>query len=136
MTSEEITASEPVVNPSNQEMLEVLLKHQGLEPNTLILNLFNSMNQKSETESSEDKGPYFETFMKFKPPTFSSSTDPIVAENWIKAMECIFRVIRKKTSEEDKVDLVTYLLEDESMHWWETVQDRLGTDRSIEWSEF
>jgi hypothetical protein len=74
--------------------------------------------------------------MKFKPPTFSGSTDPIVAENWIKAMERIFRIIQKKVSEEDKVNLATYMLENESMHWWETVQDRLGAGKGIEWSEF
>jgi hypothetical protein len=102
----------------------------------MFMNMFYSMAQRLEAESTADKGPCFKDFMEFKPPTFSDSTDPIVAENWIKEMERIFRLLRKRITEEDKVDLATYMLKGESLHWWDTVLDRLGEGQSIKWAEF
>jgi hypothetical protein len=60
----------------------------------------------------------------------------MVAESWIKEMERIFRLCRRDVTEEDKVDLATYMLKGESLHWWETVLERLGDSQSCEWVEF
>jgi hypothetical protein len=74
--------------------------------------------------------------MRFTPPIFSDSMDPIEAENWVKEMERIFKLIRTSITEEDKVSLATYMLKGESVHWWTTVLDRYDGNKVIEWTEF
>ncbi|MQM16181.1 hypothetical protein Taro_049136 [Colocasia esculenta] len=49
-----------------------------------------------------------ERFKRMAPPSFKGESQPLLAENWIREVEKIFRAIR--CAEEDKVSLATYML--------------------------
>ncbi|XP_075499234.1 uncharacterized protein LOC142537619 [Primulina tabacum] len=50
----------------------------------------------------------YDRFRRLNPPEFMGSTDPAVAEEWIKSLECIFSYLPMKDA--DKVTCVIFLL--------------------------
>ncbi|MQM02045.1 hypothetical protein Taro_034802 [Colocasia esculenta] len=67
------------------------------------------------------------------PHTFNGTPDPDEAENWVKVMERIFRVMQ--CSEQEKVLLATFQLDHDARAWWEATSRRLP-NINIEWDEF
>ncbi|KAG6473402.1 hypothetical protein ZIOFF_067318 [Zingiber officinale] len=59
----------------------------------------------------------YERFRKMGPKDFSGTIDPMVAENWIKSIEVIFRFMALEDA--DMVRCATYLLKDDALLWWE-----------------
>ncbi|MQL68335.1 hypothetical protein Taro_000607 [Colocasia esculenta] len=72
-------------------------------------------------------------FQRINPPRFNGTPDPDEAENWVKAMERIFRVMQ--CSEREKVLLATFQLDRDARAWWETASRQLP-NINIEWDEF
>ena len=76
-------------------------------------------------------------FIKLSPPVFSITTRPTEVKGWIRRMESIFVVMG--ASEEQKVNLATFMLNNEACYWWETAKHLLVTlgDREvILWNPF
>ena len=53
-----------------------------------------------------------EKFRRLDPPAFKGESKPDVVESWIREIEKIFQVIQ--CSEEDKVNLESYMLQDQA----------------------
>ena len=60
-------------------------------------------------------GDLYENFQRINPPRFNRTPDPDEAENWVKAMERIFRVMQ--CSEQEKVLLTTFQLDRDARAW-------------------
>ncbi|KAG6478156.1 uncharacterized protein LOC122019017 [Zingiber officinale] len=67
------------------------------------------------------------------PKDFSGTIDPMVAENWIKSIEVIFRFMALEDA--DMVRCATYLLKDDALLWWEGAS--LSVDlNTLSWEGF
>ncbi|KAG6479236.1 hypothetical protein ZIOFF_062698 [Zingiber officinale] len=56
-------------------------------------------------------------FRRMDPKDFAGTTDPFVAEGWIRSLEVIFRYM--DMADRDRVRCVIYLLKDDASLWWE-----------------
>ena len=65
----------------------------------------------------------YKKFKGYDPPSFSGTTDPIVAETWLREIEKVFKVM--KCVEADKVRLATYKIKGIAEHWWEFEEEAL-----------
>ncbi|KAJ9567425.1 hypothetical protein OSB04_003391 [Centaurea solstitialis] len=75
----------------------------------------------TETHPNADVGDidvWLERFNKQKPRVFSSAINPIDAENWIRHLEKIFKVLG--CPDQYQVSLASYKLEDDAHNWWES----------------
>ena len=66
----------------------------------------------------------FKDFKSVGPPEFTGTTDPIVAQTWIKEIEKAFTIAR--VGEDQKTIFATYMMRGEANYWWETNQQRAG----------
>lgn len=76
-----------------------------------------------------------ETFQKNKPPTFEGQYDPDGAQEWLKEIERIFRLM--DCSEARKVRFGTHMLVKEADDWWVATHDKLtAAGEEITWTVF
>ncbi|XP_073317259.1 uncharacterized protein [Primulina huaijiensis] len=75
----------------------------------------------------------YERFRKMDPKDFGGTTDPTVAEGWIKSIELIFTFMELQDA--DRVRCATYLLKDDAQLWWEgaSVSENL---QNLTWEGF
>src|SRR5262249_25847810 len=79
--------------------------------------------------------PVLDRFRRLGPPSFKGESNPDVAEGWVRAVEKIFRAIR--CTEEEKVDLATFTLQDDADAWWDSTFRTIFQHRAgITWDEF
>ncbi|MQL90416.1 hypothetical protein Taro_023016 [Colocasia esculenta] len=67
---------------------------------------------------------------------FKGESDPLLAESWMREIEKIFRAIR--CTEDDKVTLATYMLQERADVWWSSLLRTRFEDGAVEvgWDEF
>ena len=65
----------------------------------------------------------FKRFNEMDPPTFTGTKGEVDAENWIKRIEQIFRIMG--ATDEEKLNLATFMLTEEAYHWWEAMERTL-----------
>jgi len=76
-----------------------------------------------------------ETFLRNHPPTFKGRYDPDGAQNWLKEIERIFRVM--ECSEAQKVRFGTHMLAEEADDWWVSLLPVLEQDGAVvTWAVF
>ncbi|XP_073016635.1 uncharacterized protein [Primulina eburnea] len=71
------------------------------------------------TAAARPTGPeaVYERFMKMRPKEFSGTSDPMIAEGWIKSLEVIFEFM--ELGDADRVRCATYLFSGDARLWWE-----------------
>ncbi|KAG8384073.1 hypothetical protein BUALT_Bualt04G0080100 [Buddleja alternifolia] len=75
----------------------------------------------------------YEKFRKMEPSNFYGSSDPIVAEEWVKSLDIIFDYMR--IDDADKVLCVIFSLKKEARIWWEGA--KLDVDmETLTWDKF
>ncbi|XP_075483760.1 uncharacterized protein LOC142523911 [Primulina tabacum] len=67
--------------------------------------------------------PVYERFRRMHPDEFHGTTDPFVAEGWIRSLEVIFRYM--DMADADRVRCTIYLLKGDAFLWWE------GAERGV-----
>ncbi|KZV22914.1 hypothetical protein F511_39379 [Dorcoceras hygrometricum] len=86
---------------------------------TQLLRLLVEQNNSGNGQSSSSRGPSNddpqEKFRRQKPKEFSGTTDPLVAERWIKSMEVIFEYLQM--SDLDRPRCAIYMLREDAMVW-------------------
>ncbi|KZV16223.1 hypothetical protein F511_11128 [Dorcoceras hygrometricum] len=91
----------------------------------LLRMLVEQNNNRGNGQSSSSRGPSNddpqEKFRRQKPKEFSGTTDPLIAESWIKSMEVIFEYLQ--LSDLDRPRCAIYMLREDAMIWWEGVND-------------
>ncbi|KZV23535.1 hypothetical protein F511_39086 [Dorcoceras hygrometricum] len=88
---------------------------------TQILRMLVEQTGRGNGQSSSSRGPSNddpqEKFRRQKPKEFSGTTDPLVAESWIKSMKVIFEYLQMPDL--DRPRCAIYMLRDDAMIWWE-----------------
>ena len=90
-----------------------LVKRQAGQINRLIEQR-NNQNQPPPPQVLKN-ATICEKFMKLHPKEFNGETDPMVAEEWIKSLECIFNYMR--LGDADKVSYAVYMLKNDARIW-------------------
>ncbi|TXG69298.1 hypothetical protein EZV62_004233 [Acer yangbiense] len=79
--------------------------------------------------ANEAQAITLERFKKLGPPTFKGSSDPLVAEAWLKHLEKIFVAIG--CDDNRRVIFASFVLQNEADHWWDAasrlIRARLDT---------
>ncbi|XP_058111141.1 uncharacterized protein LOC131254154 [Magnolia sinica] len=76
----------------------------------------------------------FERFQKMRPPTFFGTTDPMVAEHWLKCMLKLMEPL--ECMDAQKVTLATFALEGEADEWWDSTRRIAGGEYLWTWERF
>ncbi|XP_061363296.1 uncharacterized protein LOC133306915 [Gastrolobium bilobum] len=75
------------------------------------------------------------TFRKHKPPSFQGGHDPIVAVQWLQAMDKIFRAVQ--CTDDQKVLFSVYMFKGDAHHWWANASQPLVMQNvAISWAMF
>ncbi|MQL76119.1 hypothetical protein Taro_008504, partial [Colocasia esculenta] len=77
-----------------------------------------------------------ERFKRMSAPSFKGESDLLLDESWMREIEKIFRAIR--CTEDDKVTLATYMLQERADVWWSSLLRTRFEDGAVEvgWDEF
>ncbi|XP_075481156.1 uncharacterized protein LOC142521867 [Primulina tabacum] len=62
----------------------------------------------------------YDRFRRLNPPEFTGSTDPAVAEEWIKSLESIFSYLHMEDA--NKITCAIFLLTKHAKIWWESAR--------------
>ncbi|XP_042437613.1 uncharacterized protein LOC122023536 [Zingiber officinale] len=83
-----------------------------------------------------NRGQQQDVYMQFRrmdPKDFSGTTDPFVAEGWIRSLEVIFRYMNM--ADADRVRCAIYLLKDDASLWWEGAERGVNLN-TLTWEGF
>ncbi|XP_073298474.1 uncharacterized protein [Primulina huaijiensis] len=75
----------------------------------------------------------YERFRKMKPPEFDGSTDPMVALEWVKAVEAIYDYLQ--FDDKDRVSCAIFLLTKTARIWWDATKLSVNFS-ALKWQEF
>ncbi|XP_075521428.1 uncharacterized protein LOC142554646 [Primulina tabacum] len=75
----------------------------------------------------------FKKFRKMKPPEFDGSTDPMVALEWVKAVEAIYDYLQFQDI--DRVSYAIFLLTKTARTWWDATNISVNVS-ALKWQEF
>ncbi|XP_073289675.1 uncharacterized protein [Primulina huaijiensis] len=75
----------------------------------------------------------YERFRKMKPPEFDGSTDPMVAFEWVKAVEAIYDYLQ--FDDKDRVSCAIFLLTKTARIWWDATKVSVNVS-ALTWQEF
>jgi hypothetical protein len=73
-------------------------------------------------------------FMSHKPPSFSHSSDPLEADDWIKIVEKMLNITQ--CTDREKVLYASGRLERTAADWWDAYTAARDTLNTITWQEF
>ncbi|XP_073290708.1 uncharacterized protein [Primulina huaijiensis] len=75
----------------------------------------------------------YEQFIRLNPKEFEGTTDPFLAEGWIRSLELHFHYLEMR--DDDRVRCATYMLRDDAFFWWEGAAH--GVDlTTLTWNQF
>ncbi|XP_073057222.1 uncharacterized protein [Primulina eburnea] len=75
----------------------------------------------------------YERFRKMKPPEFEGSTDPMVALEWVKAVEAIYDYLQ--FDDKDRVSCAIFLLTKMARIWWDATNILVNVS-TLNWQQF
>ncbi|KAL8124013.1 hypothetical protein AgCh_011860 [Apium graveolens] len=75
----------------------------------------------------------FKAFQNMNPPAFHDTTDPIIANTWIKEIERAFELVQ--LGDDQKTPYATYFLKGEVIYWWESVK-AMEVNQQVSWERF
>ncbi|KAL5554671.1 hypothetical protein UlMin_042072 [Ulmus minor] len=77
--------------------------------------------------------PLYERFRKQHPPIFEGSSDPLVAEEWLRSIKDIFNFMR--LNDHERVLCAIYMLRKDARFWWDVVKQTLNAEALV-WEKF
>ncbi|XP_075473878.1 uncharacterized protein LOC142504924 [Primulina tabacum] len=84
------------------------------------------------TTNSSENGAY-DRFRRMNPPDFIGGPDPLVALEWVKALEAIFDYL--KFTDQEKVGCAVFMLVKAARIWWEATKVTVNV-KELKWNEF
>ena len=105
------------------------------QQNTLMQLLVQNQNQGNNNNNPPPPPPvdHLARFLRLNPPVFSSSTEPIVADDWLR------KTARELTTagctDAEKVKFAAHQLEGPAASWWENFTATFPVD-TITWDQF
>ncbi|KAL5581166.1 hypothetical protein UlMin_013608 [Ulmus minor] len=77
--------------------------------------------------------PLYERFRKQGPPSFEGTTDPLVAEEWIRSIERILDFMM--LTDEQRIMCATYMFTKDARYWWDVAKQTRDLT-TLSWIEF
>ncbi|KAL5561945.1 hypothetical protein UlMin_031692 [Ulmus minor] len=78
-------------------------------------------------------GPLYERFRKQGPPSFEGTTDPLVAEEWIRSIERILDFMM--LTDQERIMCATYMFIKDARYWWDVAKQTRDLT-TLSWTEF
>jgi hypothetical protein len=73
-------------------------------------------------------------FLRVKPPTFSSTTNPIEANDWLHAIEKKLNLLQ--CNDQEKIAFATHQLQGPASVWWDNYMVTRPAGTEVTWTEF
>ncbi|GMN29464.1 hypothetical protein TIFTF001_047942 [Ficus carica] len=138
--------NEAVAEPNLVELV-VQLQRQVQEQQALINNLQANANrvevpinppaaqpvQNRGVQAATNHEPLYLRFKRMKPKEFNGSTDPLVAQGWLKSIELVLNFM--DLTDNEKVKCASYCWMDDARIWWEGIELSRDISQMI-WEDF
>ncbi|KAG6472566.1 hypothetical protein ZIOFF_070032 [Zingiber officinale] len=113
-------------------------RHQNTPPplnasEQVLAGLAHLLCQNDDTSQAARTKMSYEKFHKMGPPEFTGSSDPFVAEGWVKSLETIFHYMRLE--DVAKVSCTIFQLKEDATLWWEGAERTVNME-TLTWEEF
>nr|CAH67149.1 OSIGBa0122F23.6 [Oryza sativa] len=112
---------------------------QILAQQTQLINLLvqQAQNQQANNQNQNPPPPpqnKLADFLRVRPPTFSSTTNPVEAGDWLHAVEKKLDLIQ--CTEQEKVSFASHQLHGPAAEWWDHFRQGRAAGEPITWQEF
>nr|CAH66139.1 H0616A11.3 [Oryza sativa] len=112
---------------------------QILAQQTQLINLLvqQAQNQQGNNQNQNPPPPpqnKLADFLRVRPPTFSSTTNPVEAGDWLHAVEKKLDLIQ--CTEQEKVSFASHQLHGPAAEWWDHFRQGRAGEEPITWQEF
>nr|AAV31273.1 putative polyprotein [Oryza sativa Japonica Group]AAV31377.1 putative polyprotein [Oryza sativa Japonica Group] len=112
---------------------------QILAQQTQLINLLvqQAQNQQANNQNQNPPPPpqnKLADFLRVRPPTFSSTTNPVEAGDWLHAVEKKLDLIQ--CTEQEKVSFASHQLHGPAAEWWDHFRQGRAEGEPITWQEF
>lgn len=109
------------------------------QQNMTVVALVNMLNQNNQETAIPPPPPVhpqskLEEFIRTRPPTFSNSSEPLDANDWLRSIEKKLTIAQCNNRE--KVIYATYQLKGTTAEWWENYSAAHENPQAIIWVEF
>nr|CAD40057.3 OSJNBa0085C10.9 [Oryza sativa Japonica Group] len=117
-------------NAENPTLAQVLAQQAQLM-NLMMQQLQNQQNQENNHAPPPNK---LAEFLRVRPPTFSSTTNPVEAGDWLHAIEKKLDLLQ--CTDQEKVSFASHQLHGPASEWWDHFRLNRTTAEPISWLEF
>jgi Retrotransposon gag protein. len=110
---------------------------QVLAQQTQLINMLVQQMQNQQGNNNVNPPPpqnKLADFLRVKPPTFSSTTNPVEAGDWLHAVEKKLELLQ--CTDQEKVVFASHLLQGSASEWWDHFRMNRAEGQPITWAEF
>nr|CAH65889.1 OSIGBa0096I22.2 [Oryza sativa] len=110
---------------------------QVLAQQTQLINMLVQQMQNQQGNNNVNPLPpqnKLADFLRVKPPTFSSTTNPVEAGDWLHAVEKKLELLQ--CTDQEKVVFVSHQLQGSASEWWDHFRMNRAEGQPITWAEF
>src|SRR3954466_7804024 len=108
-------------NNNNQEMQQLMTTQAQLMQ--MMTQFMQNQNQNNNNNNNQNNPPAHDMltrFLKLRPARFSGTTDPMVANDWLRSVNK--DLVTVGCTDEEKVRFASHLLEGPAATWWDNFQ--------------
>ena len=99
-----------------------------------LANQNNNNNNQNNNQNNPPPQDHLTRFLRLNPPTFSSSPEPIVADDWLRTINKKLDTIQAQGAE--RVRFAAHQLEGPAAEWWDNYQITYPDINAITWDQF
>ncbi|KAL5570722.1 hypothetical protein UlMin_020319 [Ulmus minor] len=131
------------VAPTEFEALAELVRTQAAQIERLLQAQNNQGNPPTPSPPHDERPqpqarvntiePLYERFRKQGPPSFEGTTDPLVAEEWIRSIERILDFMM--LTDQERIMCATYMFIKDARYWWDVAKQTRDLT-TLSWTEF
>ncbi len=110
---------------------------QVLAQQTQLINMLVQQMQNQQGNNNVNPPPpqnKLADFLRVKPPTFSSTTNPVEAGDWLHAVEKKLELLQ--CTDQEKVVFASHQLQGSASEWWDHFRMNRAEGQPITWAEF
>ena len=131
---------QPPPPPTEEPSWRQLMAHQTQMMSLLAQSLSSVQNMQAATHAPPPPPPpppqklSMSEFMRMRPPTFSSSTEPMDADDWLRAIGKKLDITQ--CSDRERVLFAAHQLSGPASEWWDNLCITHANAQAITWEEF
>jgi Retrotransposon gag protein. len=118
-------------NEGNPTLAQVLAQQTQLM-NMMIQQMQNQLNQGNNNAPPPQNK--LADFLRVRPPTFSSTTNPVEAGDWLHTIEKKLELLQ--CTDQEKVVFASHQLQGPASEWWDHFQMNRAEGQPITWADF